>query len=267
VKDENIMQNFEDVSFHSLLSEEPETRPPGNNNAVRADDDPDFPDQRAKLFAQLGIRSEKADTSVKDIERLIASLSHIEVKKRIDAAHMIVGLYEKLPAEKQMHARINLILMIWRDANTYARIAAIKALGRTGAPDVAVALQVALRDEEQDVRAAAARALGGIRGKTPLIALIAVAKRKDEHWSVRAAAIRAMGDSGEHVFLNAVNLALDDADDSVRIAAIHALAQLDGLQAAPRLALIVQRDRKTHIKEAAILELENLTTDDYERHT
>lgn len=253
--------NYEHVSHRSSPPGEPEIKPPPGNNAVQAADDPVFPDQRARLFAQLGIRSVEANASVEDIEMLIASLSHIEVKKRIDAAHTIADLYEKLPPEKQMHARINLILMTWRDANMYARIAAIKALGMTKAIDVAEALQVALRDEEQDVRAAAARALGGIRGKTPVIALVAVAIRKDEHWSVRAAAIRAMGESGERVFLNAVNLALEDADDSIRIAAIHALAQLEGLQAAPRLALIAQRDRQLHIKHAAILELENLSAE------
>ncbi len=180
---------------------------------------------------------------------------------------MIAALYDKLSSKEQMHARINLILMTWRDADAYARIAAIKALGRIAAPDVAEALQIALRDEEKDVRAAAARALSGIRGKMPISALVAVAMRKEEHWSVRAAAIRAMGASGEPVYLNAVNLTLDDEDDSVRIAAMHALVQLKGLDAAPRLILIAQRDKKMHIKQAAILELKNLTAGDDERHT
>ncbi len=253
-----------DVSRHSLL----ETKPSLDDNQTEQPlEGTSFPDQRARLFAQLGIRSEKTTLLQEDSEMLIASLSHIEVKKRIDAAHTIADLYRKLSPEKQMHARINLILMTWRDADAYARIAAIKALGRTETADVSEALQVALRDEERHVRAAAARALGSIPGKTAVVALVSAAIRENEHWSVRAAAIRAMGESGQRTFLNTVNLALDNEDDSVRIAAIHALAQLEDIQAAPRLALIAQCDRQPHVKHAAILELENLGTGDDERHT
>jgi HEAT repeat protein len=252
-----------DVSQPSPSSSKPETNSlPGDGEVNHPVEDTVFPDQRARLFARLGIKSEEIAASPDDIERLIASLSHIEVKQRINAAHAIADIYKELPPEKQMHARINLILMAWRDANAYARIAAIKALGRTETPDVSEALQVALRDEEQDVRAAAARALGEIRGKTSVVALISAAMRPNEHWSVRAAAIRAMGASGERAFLNTINLALEDEDDSVRIAALHALAQLEGLQAAPRLALIAQRDSQPHVKHAAILELEDLSAGD-----
>ena len=229
-------------------------------------EDTTFPDQRARLFARLGIRSTETNASPEDIERLIASLSHVEEKQRINAAHTIADLYQQIPPEKQMHARINLILMTWRDASAYARIAAIKALASTKTPDVSEALQVALRDEVQDVRAAAARALGEIPGKTPVVALVSAALREHEHWSVRAAAIRSMGESGERAFLNTINRALEDEDDSVRVSAIHALAQVEGVQAAARLALIAQRERQPHIKHAAILELENLRADDEERH-
>ncbi len=250
-----------DVSRPSLAATEPEINtPPGDDNVEQPVDDTAFPGQRARLFARLGIKSEATHASPDDIEKLIASLSHREVKERISAAHAIADIYKQLPLEKQVHARINLILMTWRDASAYGRIAAIKALGRTEMPDVSEALQVALRDDEQAVRAAAARALGEIRGKTSVVALIAAAMRKNEHWSVRAAVLRAMGASGERAFLNTINLALEDEDDSVRIAAIHALAQLEGLQAAPRLALIAQRDSQPHVKHAAILELEDLDT-------
>jgi HEAT repeats/HEAT repeat len=265
-----------DISQHSSSADEAGTKSsPENDKEDQRVDDPLFPDLRARLFAQLGIREEDTKALPEDIERIIASLSHIDVEKRIEATHALADLYAKLPAEKQMHARINLILMTWRDVDTYARIAAVKALGRTRMPDVSEALQVALRDEEQDVRAAAARALGNIPGKTPIVLLVAAVIREDEHWSVRAAAVRAMGDSGERAFLNTINLALDDEDDSVRIAAIHALAQLEGLNAAAHLSLIAQRDRQPHVKHAAILELEDMGTDDatdlnigdYKRHT
>jgi HEAT repeat protein len=248
-----------DVSQYSSL-------PDDNKAEPSSIEDTSLADQRAKLFAQLGIRSEKANAPG-EIEKLIATLSHIDVKERIDAAHTIANLYVNLSAEKQMHARINLILMTWRDVDAYARIAAIKALGSTKAPDVSEALQVALRDEEREVRAAAARALGGIRGKAAVVALVAAAIREDEHWSVRAAAIRAMGESGERTFLNTINLALDNEDDSMRIAAIFALAQLEGRQAVPRLALIAQRDKQPHVRHAAILELEDLRSGDDKRHT
>jgi hypothetical protein len=240
--------------------------PPQDDNADLPVEDTSFADQRALLFARLGIRSEKTDAVPEDIDMLIASLSHIEEKKRIIAAHTIADLYEHLPPKKQMHVRINLILMTWRDASASARIAAIKALARTKEPDVSEALQVALRDEEQDVRAAAARALGKISERMPVAALISTATREQEHWSVRAAALLAMGDSGEHVFLNTITCALEDEDDSVRIAAIHALAQVQGMEGAARLALIAQRDRQPHVKHAALLELEDLTTDADERH-
>lgn len=240
-----------------------------NDKAPHQSAKPPFADQRALLLARLGIRSGKTDASAGGIDMYvhIASLSCKDEKKRMEAAHTIADLYEQLPTEKQMHARINLILMTWRDASASARIAAIKALGRIKMPDTSDALQVALRDEEPDVRAAAARALGEIRGPMPVVALIAAAEREGEHWSVRAAALRAMGQLGERVFLNTISHALDDGDDSVRIAAIHALAQVEGLQAAPRLALIARQDKQPHVKHAAILALENLSEGDDKRHT
>jgi HEAT repeat protein len=252
-----------DISRHSSLEAKPL---PIDNGVEHPVENTASLGQRAELFAQLGIRSEKTNAA-RDIEKLIATLSHIEVKERIDAAHTIADLYEQLSPEKQMHARINLILMTWRDADMYARIAAIKALGRTKTPDVSEALQVALRDEAQEVRAAAARALGDIRGKVAVVALVSAAIRENEHWSVRAAAIRAMGASGERTFLNTINLALDNEDASIRIAAIYALAQLEGMQAVPRLALIAQRDKQPHVRHAALLELEDLRADASERHT
>lgn len=264
------------ISQHSCAANEVQIKSLSENEEEEQHvEKPAFPDQRAQLFARLGIREENRDALPEDIEEIIASLSHIDAQKRIEAAHAIADLYEKLPSEKQMHARINLILMAWRDESTYARIAAIKTLGKTRMSDVSEALQVALRDEEQDVRAAAARALGDIPGKTPIVLLVAAVIRENEHWSVRAAAVRAMGQSGERAFLNTINLALDDEDDSVRIAAIHALAQLEGLNAAAHLSLIAQRDRQLHVKRAAILALENLSTNgvkdlnigNYKRHT
>jgi len=238
---------------------------PKNDKATQSVRKMSFPDQRARLFARLGIRSEETTASPEDIEMLIASLSHREEQERINAAHSIADLYKDLLPEKQMRARISLILMVWRDASAYARIAAIKSLARTKAPDVSEAMQVALRDGEQDVRAAAARALGEIPGKAPVVALMSVAQREQEHWSVRAAVIRAMGELKERAFLNTITYALEDDDDSVRIAAIYALAQVQGVAAAARLALIAHREKQPHIKHAAILALEDLSADD-ERH-
>ena len=245
---------------------EPETKPLKNDKAPQPSGETSFSEQRARLFTRLGIRSEETMASPEDIEMLIASLSHIEEQARINAAHSIAELYEGLSPEKQMHARINLILMAWRDASAYARIAAIKALARTKTPDVSEALQVALRDEDHDVRAAAARALGEIPGEVPVVALVAAAQREQEHWSVRASVIRAMGELRDRAFLNTITHALEDDDDAVRIAAIRALAQVEGMEAAARLALIAQRERQPHIKHAAILALENLSADDDERH-
>jgi hypothetical protein len=259
---------FVEVSRYTPLQDAVKAKPSSHNTYEKPSVETPSPlEQRAKLFAQLGIRGEKTHASPEEIDMWIATLSHIETNKRIEAAHTISDLYEELSPEKQMHARINLILMVWRDEDAYARIAAIKTLGRTGMSDVAEALHVALRDEEQIVRAAAARALGGIPGNAAMIALIAAAMRANEHWSVRAAALRAMGTSGERSFLNTIYLSLEDEDDSVRIAAIQALAHLEGLQAAPRLALIAQRDRQPHVKHAAILAIENLATGSDERHT
>lgn len=224
-------------------------------------------DQKARLFAELGIRTEKTTASPDNIDRFIANLSHMEASQRIDAAHTISDLYEKLPEEKQMHARINLILMTWRDEDPYARIAAIKALGKTGKQDVTEALRVALRDEEHIVRAAAARALGDIPDKAATAALVAAATRPDEHWSVQAAAIHAMGASGDRTFLNTVNYALANDDPSIRIAAIYALTKLKGWEAAPRLTIIAQRDKQPHVRHAAILALQSLGDASQDRHT
>ena len=217
------------------------------------------PSSRSRLFARLGVRDRsRSFASSKDIDLLIASLCHLEVEKRIDTAYVVADMYEKVEEKQQMRARINLILMVWRDAEPYARIAAIKALSTIGTSDITEAIEIALRDDEKDVRAAAARALGKIGGQTSIVDLVSASR--DEHWSVRASSLQAMGELKERAFLNTINAALDDEDPSVRIEALRALARIEGLQAAPHLVMIAQRDKQQQVRYAAIVELEMLTT-------
>jgi hypothetical protein len=84
--------------------------------------------------------------------------------------------------------------------------------------------EVMINDEEEDVRAAAATALGDIRNQTAVYALIK-AMQDDDIW-VRESVVEALGKIGGKRVVAPLEEALEDEDEDVRKAAADALDNL-----------------------------------------
>jgi ABC-type multidrug transport system fused ATPase/permease subunit len=116
--------------------------------------------------------------------------------------------------------------------------AAAKALGQIGDPQAVRALIQALRDEKEEVRWAAAKALGEI-GDALTQAL------RNEKEEVREAAARALGEIGDPQATLALTQALRDEKEEVRRAAALALGEIgDALTQA-------LRNEREEVREAA----------------
>ena len=156
------------------------------------------------------------------------------------------------------------------DANRDVRLAAIKVLGDLGGPAAASALFKAIADADKEIRAAAAKALGATAGADDLDKLIAVlVKTKDaqEMQAVenalglviaripekqacadkllaalgqadapaKSALLRRLSATPVPKALQAIRAATTDANNEVKDAAVHALCDWQGPEAAPEL--------------------------------
>ena len=134
-----------------------------------------------------------------------------------------------------------------KDENSDVRQAAAYALGEIKDPRAVEPLIAALKDEDSDVRKAAARALGEIkdpRAVEPLIAAL-----EDEELRVRAAAAEALVKIGAPA-VEPLIAALEDEELRVRAAAAEALGQIgDARAVAPLIAALKDTDK--YVRKAA----------------
>ncbi len=96
-------------------------------------------------------------------------------------------------------------------------------------PSAVPALIRALRDDNRDVRLAAAMALGELRDRRAFEPLIVILK--DEDWAMRHGAARALGNLGDPGAVELLIATLKDKDENVRGAAAYALGELGDARA------------------------------------
>jgi HEAT repeat protein len=108
---------------------------------------------------------------------------------------------------------------------------AVEALGELGDARALAPLLVRLGHGDAYVRAAAAKALGGMRDVSAMVLAPLVARLADEATEVRAAAAEALGRLGDARAVEPLTSALDDTDTdkTVRKAAAEALQRLGDL--------------------------------------
>jgi hypothetical protein len=135
------------------------------------------------------------------------------------------------------------------------RVAALRRLEELGGCASPEPLLLALRDEHQAVRAAAAQALGACGDRVLVAALIPALH--DPAWHVRASAVEALGKQGAQVPPEPLVEALRDEDEEVRAMAAWALGAMgERAPVAPLLAAL--RDPCWSVREAAALALGKL---------
>ncbi len=141
------------------------------------------------------------------------------------------------------------------DEHENVRVAAARALGSFVSQEAAEALIGALRDPAWTVRAAAALALGKLKGQIPPDPLVAALH--DEDATVRASAAHALGALGDQAPLTPLATALYDPAWIVRESAVLALGEL-GVRVPAALFLTARSDKDEPVRQAAELVLQHL---------
>src|SRR5262249_37457387 len=200
-----------------------------------------------RVLANLGLREEK-EKEAESIQPLIEALQSSDSSIRVASIHELIRHRAQINESVHLYLQVEFTKMALLQCDWQQRIAAIKAIGAWGEPRAISALKICLQHPYEYVRVAGAQAIAEIGIRTDLeerlndaIFTLLVAS-SDRHWVVRTAVIQAMRTLGQRnigrqEFINAVILALDDEECMVRVAAVRALYELNGVEALPRLAL------------------------------
>lgn len=208
------------------------------------DDDPDAEDELEALGEALVVLVRTAPTDVvADAIDLLVDRMHggaESVRRTVARAFVAVG-------RPQDFSRMAQLL---KDPSPQVRRLAVEGLTRLDSGEAAEPLRLALADESPLVRIACAAALGGSRSEDALEDLGRLVR--DEDPRVRAAALRAIGEhcallrgaearnpEGEALAIGLLGsqLALEEKDGMVTMAALEALDRLGGTEVA---TLVVQ---------------------------
>lgn len=139
------------------------------------------------------------------------------------------------------------------DPDTLVREYSAWALGQIGEEintDAAMALVAALGDEHPTVKASAAKALGNVGLRKPMIPLLLEGLTVGEVKSRRAVVQALMQLEGKESY-SALLTALKDSDAEVRQGAIAALGELGDRQVLPSLRKILLEDRSVGVRTEA----------------
>jgi cyclophilin family peptidyl-prolyl cis-trans isomerase/HEAT repeat protein len=158
------------------------------------------------------------------------------------------------------HAPSDALLPYADDTLQSIRWRAVYSLGRLRAPGAANHLIAALRADDADTRAVAARTLtrqyaqAARVAPTTLAGLLARAV-DDPDPGVRVNAIRSLGSYGDSSFTSAVASKLEDADPNVRVQAASSLGELPGPAAGAALRRVLEGKAAFAIRREALLGL------------
>lgn len=127
-----------------------------------------------------------------------------------------------------------------KDEDPRIRLAAVRALGRIGRPEVRVALERALGDSDKEVRAAAAFSLGQLGDKAVVDDLLRALD--DPSYGVRRNVIEALGKAGDPKAAPALIDLLESQSADLRGEAVLALGRLEDPRATDPLIRVLGGD-------------------------
>ena len=164
-----------------------------------------------------------------DIEILLKECRSSEPARQVEAMQRLLALdaYTSVPA----------LVETLKSPDPVVRCTAAEALGHLGAKDsetAGAALLDLLADSEVIVRSEAVDALG-ILGYAPAVEQVRSLLLNDPEPLVRASAAETLGDLGDASALTELELALRDADESVRGYAANSIGLLGEPQLVPKL--------------------------------
>ncbi|HYF39903.1 MAG TPA: HEAT repeat domain-containing protein, partial [Gemmatimonadales bacterium] len=158
------------------------------------------------------------------------------------------------------HAPADALLAFANDTSPIVRWRAVYSLGRLRAPGAANHLIAALRADDPDTRAVAARALtqqyaaAAKVAATTLAGLLARAV-DDPHPGVRVNALRSLGTYRDTTTTPAVASKLDDPDPNVRVQAAASLGEFRGPAVATALRRVLEGRSAFAVQREALLAL------------
>jgi HEAT repeat protein len=189
------------------------------------------PDQKVRLEVVRALR-ELRDLSA--VPAVITSLSDGDSQIREEAIGALVEMY----TDRDRSNPVGRFLELFSDEYDRSSVAAY-----TGAdPAVVRALAGALRDEDQDIRQAAALALGILNGTEAVPALVSALKDPDA--AVRGAAATAIGKIGTAEDGKALIPLVSDESAQVRNRVLQALGVLKVKEAGPALRQLYEANRR-----------------------
>ena len=151
------------------------------------------------------------------------------------------------------------IARLLNDEEWELRAASAKALGQSGSAQAVEPLCIALTDQNWHVRIAAVGALGHLkdmRAVEPLCGALA-----DTDWYIRIAATVALGQLGDIRAVGSLCAALEDTDAPVRSSAAAALGQIGDVWAVEALCA-ASKDKEADVRRSAATALDSLGTAD-----
>ncbi len=147
-------------------------------------------------------------------------------------------------------AIVRAVMARLRDENADVRRAAADALGRMKHPMAIDALVITLDDLELEVRKAALNALGNFEhSRVPAPPIRRMLEAEDTE--IRSQSVRMLAEMRDRASIPAITRLLQDADDEVRHSALHALEELQA-PIADEVIVRALADRSDDVREAAV---------------
>lgn len=218
-------------------------------NSLETVESSDAPSILQTLRARLGLRSPYRSRE-RSVDLLLFDLTSSEWATRVEAVRELEELGSQAPVDALLSA-------LKKDESKFVRAAAARAIGGLGERTAAYKTDLirAFHDHEWNVRTSVIQVLGKLGKQVPVEILVMALEDEDE--SVRAAAVCALGKLGKQVPLEPLLLALKDEDVSVRMAAIGVLGDLDRSVPITPIALAL-KDENPSVRAEAAWALEKL---------
>jgi len=144
---------------------------------------------------------------------------------RLEELRNLRGEAVRMNEQQQAELARRLNRSVVQDPSAVYRVEVVRTLGVLTTPVAVEGLQRASGDEEPTVRIAACQAWGQRRGAEALGALGQII-RSDDNVDVRIAAARELGNFEDQAAVQALGVALDDADAALQFRAVDSLRRI-----------------------------------------
>lgn len=147
--------------------------------------------------------------------------------ERIKALRNLAKQASSLPPEEQERATDELCQALPKEQDVLVRSEMLRAIAMFPSPRAEAMLKAGLRDADQDVRIVCCEAWAARGGKEANIVLCEMLTSDTDN-DVRLAAARALGDLKDPESVAALGLALDDSNPAIQYRAIQSLKAITG---------------------------------------